>query len=256
MVSKRKRRRRLKKKFKILFISLPIVVAVVLLVIYGFRINNVNYTSDLNQFTSSEVKVYLDKKEIKNTLFFWLKDKLGKDKKIDLFEDYSVKFKSPFKVTITAYEKKLAGYIKDNKNYYYVDEDGRVLKTSTEKISDIPKITGLEYNKLVMYEIIDVKDEKAMAALLKVVSLSKDYKFDIKRFDVSKTHEVSLYIKKIQVELGKEANMPQKIQAFNDLYDNVIKYEGVLNMKRLSSDQSYTLEKGKKTKKNKKQKKN
>ena len=99
-----------------------------------------------------------------------------------------------------------------------------------------------------MYEIIDVKDEKAMAALLKVVSLSKDYKFDIKRFDVSKTHEVSLYIKKIQVQLGKEANMPQKIQAFNDLY--------VLNMKRLSSDQSYTLEKGKKAKKNKKQKKN
>ena len=50
--------------------------------------------------------------------------------------------------------------------------------------------------------------------------------------------------------------MDKKIQAFNDLYDNVVKYEGVLNMKRLSADQSYTLKKAEKTKKNKKEKKN
>lgn len=252
MVSKRKRRRRLKKKFKILFISLPAIAAVVLLIVFGFRLNTVKLTSDLNQFTASEVKAYLDKKEVKNTLLFWLKDKIGKDENIDLFEEYSVKMNSPFKVTITAYEKKLESYIKDNKTYYYIDDDGRVLKTTTEKISDIPRVTGLKYNKLALYEIVDAKDEKALSALLKVVSLTKDYKFEIKRFDVSETQEVSLYIKKLQVQLGKETNMEEKIQAFNEFYDNAVKYEGVLNMKRLSSDQRYTLEKAEKTKNKKK----
>lgn len=256
MVSKRKRRRRLKKKFKILLVSLPVIAAVVLLIVFGFRLNTVKVTSDLNQFTATEVKTYLDKKEVKNTLLFWLKDKIGKDEKIDLFEDYSVKMNSPFKVTITAYEKKLEGYIKNNKNYYYIDDDGRVLKITSEKIKGIPKITGLEYDKLAMYEVVKAKDEKALSALLKVVGLAKEYKFDIKRFDVSKEREISLYIKKIQVQLGKEANMEEKVQAFNDLYDNVIKYEGVLNMKRLSADKSYTLKKAEKSKKNKKSKKN
>lgn len=255
MVSRRKRRRRLKKKFKILLISLPVIAAVVLLIVFGFKLNTVKVTSDLNQFTASEVKAYLDKKEVKNTLLFWLKDKIGKDEKIDLFEDYSVKINSPFKVTITAYEKKLAGYIKDNKIYYYIDDEGRVLKTTSEKISDIPKVTGVEYNKLTMYEIVDAKDEKAFSALINVVRLTKDYKFEIKRFDVSKTQEVSLYIKKLQVELGKETNMAEKIQAFNEFYDNAIKYEGVLNMKRLSTDQKYTLKKSEDTKKNKNKKK-
>lgn len=256
MLSKRKRRRRLKKKFKILFISLPVVAVLVLIIIFGFRLNTVRVTSDLNQFTASEVKTYLNKKEINNTLLFWLKDKIGKDENVDLFEEYSVKINSPFKVTITAYEKKLEGYIKDNKNYYYIDDDGMVLKATSEKIKGIPQITGLEYDNLELYKKIKVKDEKALSALLKVISSAKEYKFEIKRFDVSQSREITLYIKKIQVQLGKEANMDSKIRAFNDLYDNVIKYEGVLDMKRLSADQSYTLKKTEKAKKNKKPKKN
>lgn len=256
MVSKRKRKRKLKKKFKILFMSVPIIAAIVLIVVFGFKLNSVKVVSDLNQFSNAEVKAYLDKKEINNTLFFWFKDKIGKSYQIDLFEDYSVKINSPFKVTITAYEKKLEGYIKEDKSYYYIDDEGMILKTTSEKISDVPKITGLEYDKLELYKTVKPKDEKALRVLLKVIKATKEYKFEIKRFDVSKEQEITLYIKKIQVQLGKEANMDKKIQAFNDLYDNVIKYEGVLNMKRLSTDKSYTLKKTENTKKNKKQKKN
>lgn len=256
MVSKRKRRRRLKKKFKILFISLPVIVAVVLLIVFGFRLNMIKVESDLNQFTESEVKSYFNKKEINNTLLFWLKDKIGKDEKVDLFEEYSVKMNSPFKVTITAYEKKLEGYIKDNKVYYYIDDEGMVLKTTTEKIKGVPQITGVEYDKLELYKKVNAKDTKSLKVLLKVIGLTNSYEFDIKRFDVSKTQEITLHIKKIQVQLGKEANMDKKIQALNEFYDNAIKYEGVLNMKRLSADQRYTLKKTEKTKKSKNKKKN
>lgn len=252
MVSKRKRRRKLKKKFKILFMSVPLIAAIVLIIIFGFQLNSVKVVSDLNQFSNAEVKAYLEKKEISNTLFLWFRDKIGKDYTIDLFEDYSVKMNSPFKVTITAYEKKIEGYIKVDKKYYYIDDGGMILKTTSEKISNIPRITGLEYEKPELYQKIKPKDEKALSVLLKVIRSAKEYKFEIKKIDVSKNQEITLYIKKIQVQLGKEANMDKKIQALNDLYDNVIKYEGVLNMKRLSADQSYTLKKTEKTKKSKK----
>lgn len=255
MKSRRRRRRKLKKGFKILFMSIPVIAILAVILIFGFRLHTVKVSSDLNQFTESEVKAYMDEEKINNTLFFWLQSKIGKTRQMDLFEEYSVSMNSPFTVTITAYEKKLRGYIKDNGVYYYIDEDGRVLKKSEKKMKDIPKITGMEYNKLPLYNKIEAKDAKAFSALIKVIHSTEEYDFGIKEIQVSKEQEITLKIKKVRVQLGKESNMDKKIQAFNDLYDNVIRYEGVLNMKRLSADNSYTLKKTEKTQKNKKQKK-
>ena len=49
---------------------------------------------------------------------------------------------------ITGYEKKLQGYIKKDKLYYYFDENGTILKISDEKIKDIVPVKGLEATEL------------------------------------------------------------------------------------------------------------
>ncbi len=252
MKSRRKRRRKLKKGFKIFFISIPVIAVVVLILIFGFRLQKINYLSDINQFSTAEVKAYIDAKKIDNTLFFWLKNKVGMDEEIDLFEEYSVKMNSPFQVTITAYEKKLKGYMKENETYYYIDENGKVLKKTTEKIKNIPRIMGIEYDKITLYNTLTAKDGNAFSVLLKVINATEEYDFAIKRIKVSKTQEITLYIKKIKVELGKEYNLDKKLNAFNDFYEDAIKYEGTLNMKRLSTDGSYTFEKPEETTESKK----
>ena len=252
MESKRKKRRKLKKKLKMLFIMVPSVVAVVLFLIFFFKLQKVSVSSDLGQFSSAEVKSYMQNEGINNTLFFWFKSKIGKEEKLDLFEKYSVKMNSPFEVTITAYEKRLKGYIAEEKICYYLDESGTIFKKTSEKIKGVPKITGLKYEKLSLYKKIQTKDTKALNALLKVINSAKEYDFDIKRIDVSEEQEVTLYIKKLQVQLGKATNIERKLLKFNEFYDKAIGYEGVLNMKRLSPDGNYTLEQPTKEEKNKK----
>lgn len=253
---RRKRKRKLKKGFKIFLISILVIAVIVLIIVFGFQIKTVKVSLDLNQFTETEVKAYMDAKKIDNTFVFWLRNKLGLSEKIELFEQYSVKMNSPVKVTITAYEKKFKGYINNDGIYVYFDDTGRILKKSTEKIKSIPKITGIDYNKLDLYEIINAKNKKALDTLLNVTSAIEEYDYNVKKIHISQNLETTLFIKKLQIQLGKENNLDRKLTAFNDMYSNVINMEGVLNMKRLSSDGSYTLKTEEETSKNENQNKN
>ena len=83
----------------------------------------------------------------------------------------------------------------------------------------------------------------------------EEYAFDIKRIDISDKLETTLYIKNIQVQLGTDKNLDKKLSTLNDMYKSVIKYKGILNMKRVSTDGRYTLKKTEpKTQKGKKDK--
>lgn len=248
---KRKRKRKLKKQFKVLLITIPVIVCLVLLIIYAFQLKTVKVNLDLNQYTEKEVQTYIKSKEIDNTLLFWIKNKLGKSEKLDMFETYSVKINSPFKVTLDAYEKRLKGYIlKDDLRYYFNDE-GIILKITAEKISGVPKVTGIEYNKLELYKKIDAKNNESLKRLLVVCDAISDYEFAVKRIDILEKQETTLYIKKVKIMLGNDNNLNKKLQTLNDMYSNVIKAKGTLNMKHLNQEGVYTLKKEEETTKKK-----
>lgn len=240
---KRRRKRRLKKGFKILFLSIPVIAALALIVILGFQMKTVTVSSDLNQFTQNEVSGYLDSRGIGNTLVFWVKNKIGISEDLDLFEEYSVKLLSPSKIRIEGTERKLKGYITDNKMYCYFDKNGEILKISSEKLKNIPRLVGLKYKKISLYKKIEAEDDKVLTSLLTVVNAIEAYNYDVKKMVVNDEAETSLYIEKLQIDLGKTTNLDKKLKDLNDMYDKVIAYYGVLNMKHASEDGRYTIKK-------------
>lgn len=251
---KRRRRRRLRKGFKVLFIATPIIVALVFIVVYGFSLKSIETSLDLNQYTTEEVKAYLDNKKIDNTLLFWIKNKIGKSDDIELLSKYSVKMLSPSKVKIIGYENKLKGYVVENNVNCYFDRNGKVLKISSDKLKSIPKVEGLRYNKITLYQKIDMKKEKALNSLLTVVNSIEQYNYTIKKVIVNDSSETSLVMDKLQVDLGKTTNLDKKLKDLNDMYDEVKGYDGVLNMKIANEEGMYTIKKndnstGKKSKK-------
>lgn len=50
-----------------------IIVALILIGIFGFKLQSVTCTSDLDQFTDQEVNAYMSEQKIDNTLVFGLK---------------------------------------------------------------------------------------------------------------------------------------------------------------------------------------
>ena len=161
---------------------------------------------------------------------------------------------SPSKVKIIGYENKLKGYVVENNVNCYFDRNGKVLKISSDKLKSIPKVEGLRYNKITLYQKIDMKKEKVLNSLLTVINSIEQYNYTIKKVIVNDSSETSLVMDKLQVDLGKTTNLDKKLKDLNDMYDEVKGYDGVLNMKIANEEGMYTIKKndnsaGKKSKK-------
>lgn len=237
------KKKRLRTWVKVVLVAIPIIAGIVCLIVFCFKLNDIHYTSDLNQFTKEEVKAYLDANEIDNSFTLWFRDLIGHEKKMDLFEDYDVSFESPTKLKFEAHEKQFKGYIKNDKQFYCFDEYGKLLKIANEKLKNKPKVKGLKITNANLYQKIGVTDKKQLDAVLQVANGVSDYDFVVKKIIVNKKREVSIVIKKVQVDIGTTTNLKKKLSDLNDMSNNLKKYKGVLNMRFVNNEGKYIMKK-------------
>ena len=240
------KKKRLRPWVKAVLVAIPSIAGIVCLIVFGFKLKDVTYTSDLNEFTKEEVKAYLDANDINNSFTLWFRDLIGHEKEIDLFEDYDVSFKSITQLKIDAHEKQFKGYIKNDKQFYCFDEDGKLLKIANEKLKNKPKVKGLNITNANLYQKIRVTNKKQFNAVLQVANGVDDYDFVVKKIIVNKNCEVTIVIGKVKVMLGTTTNLKKKLSDLNDMSKNLKKLKGVLDMRFVNNEGKYILKKTKK----------
>lgn len=242
----KKQKKRLRIWVKVVLVSIPVIAGIVCLIVFGFKLNYVSYKSDLNEFTAEEVKAYLDYDGRGNAFTLWLRDKIGQEPDLDLFEDYDVNLKGFDKVEIVAHEKQFKGYIKNDNQLYFFDEDGKMLKNTSDKIKGIPKVVGLNVTNANLYKKVGVTNKKQFNAVLQVANGVDDYDFVVKKIIVNKDCEVTIVIKNVQVMLGTTTNLKKKLSDLNDMSKNLKKLKGTLDMRFVNNEGKYILKKTKK----------
>ena len=240
------KKKRLRTWVKVVLVAIPVIAGIVCLIVFGFKLKDISYSSDLNQFTKEEVQACLKANDINNSFTLWFRDLIGHEKEMDLFEEYDVSFDSSTKLKIEAHEKQFKGYIKNDNQFYCFDEDGKLLKIANEKVKKKPKVKGLKITNANLYKKIRVTNEKQFDTALQVANAVDDYDFVVKKIIVNKDCEVSIVIKNVRVDLGKTTNLKKKISDLNDMYKNVKKYSGVLDMRFVNNEGKYILKKTKK----------
>ena len=240
------KKKRLRTWVKVVLVAIPVIAGIVCLIVFGFKLKDISYSSDLNQFTKEEVQACLKANDINNSFTLWFRDLIGHEKEMDLFEEYDVSFDSITKLKIEAHEKQFKGYIKNDNQFYCFDEDGKLLKIANEKVKKKPKVKGLKITNANLYKKIRVTNEKQFDTALQVANAVDDYDFVVKKIIVNKDCEVSIVIKNVRVDLGKTTNLKKKISDLNDMYKNVKKYSGVLDMRFVNNEGKYILKKTKK----------
>ena len=238
--------KRLRTWVKVVLVAIPVIAGIVCLIVFGFKLNDIHYTSDLNQFTKEEVQAYLDANDFNNSFTLWFRDLIGKEEEIDLFEDYDVSFESITKLKIDAHEKQFKGYIKNDKQYYCFDEDGKLLKIAQDKVKDKPLVKGMTISNANLYQKIKVTQPKQFNAVLQVANGVDDYDFVVKKIIVNKDCEVTIVIKNVQVMLGTTTNLKKKLSDLNDMSKNLKKLKGTLDMRFVNNEGKYILKKTKK----------
>jgi cell division protein FtsQ len=157
-----------------------------------------------SHYTEEELKEKIvTKKTDGNTILLYLRYKYGKVDSIPFVEDIDIKLVDKNTVKVQVYEKIITGCIEYMGGYMYFDKDGIIVESSGEKLEDIPFITGLSFNQMILYEKLEVQKDELFQVILNLTQLIHKFDLDIQTIQFNKNFEITLRCGNIKVSLGK-----------------------------------------------------
>ena len=133
-------------------------------------------------------------------------------------------------------EKKRAGCLLYNGKYVYFDKNGYALESYEKKYDDVPLVTGLKYDELVMQEKIPVKKEKVFSYLLELTTAIDKYNLPIDQIYIKEDGNALLISDKITVDLYNKKDIDIKISELAGMLKKVKGKSGTIDMKYFSED--------------------
>ena len=138
----------------------------------------------------------------KNPFVFLFRSKFKEHKQIPFIEKYEVKMITFTKFKVTVYEKSVIGYLKYMGECMYFDKDGIVVEVTTTELPGIAMINGIEFDHIVVNEMIPVKDKNTFDTILDITQMIDHYQIAVDNIYINKDLEITLYIGKVRIELG------------------------------------------------------
>ena len=236
-----------KKKNKVIIVVIFFAIfAIVIGILAIQRVDDSDILIEGNEkYTDEEIIDFIfNSKWDKNPFAIFYETKYGNQKTIPFVDKYDVKITSFHSIKITVYEKKIIGYVTYMGSNMYFDKDGTVVESSTKVLEGIPKITGLTFDSIVLYEYLPVGDKEVFNLILDTTQILQKYEIAVDKIYISNNKQVSLFIQNIKVELGTNKDLNDKIRTLNDILPNLSGLSGTLDIKEYSdSDSGYTFKK-------------
>ena len=209
----RRRKKRRKIGLYILLILILLIAAGVFIVMNVFTVENVVVEGN-ELYSSTQIEnMVLNDEYSWNSLYVDLKYRFVDIGEVPFVDTMEVSLDNPHTVHIKVYEKGMLGYLYINsigQNAYF-DKDGFVVETSTEVIDGVPKITGISCEEVVLYEKLQLENSDILRDLLNLTQTLKKYNLLPDEIQYDSNMEPVLYYGTIQVKIGSEDNLSQKV---------------------------------------------
>ncbi len=183
------------------------------------------YTSE--QITGELIKTKLDS----NSLYLYLKHQYFMDVRLPFVEKIDVKMTDTHTITVYVYEKMVAGCIEFMGQYMYFDKDGIVVESSSKRLTDIPVINGLKFNKIMLSEKLEVQKNELFDVIINLTQLIHKYELKVDKITFSSDYEVTLDCKDIRVLLGKKSTYDEALSELKNILAEAEGMEITLDMR-------------------------
>ncbi|ABX42833.1 cell division protein FtsQ/DivIB [Lachnoclostridium phytofermentans] len=201
-----------------LAILLIILIAVIVLFM-NFRLENV-IVEGSTRYTEEEIKNRLiTKKTDQITLFYYLRQRFSEPVSIPFVQKVVVSMENRNTIHVTVYEKMVVGCVEMMGSYLYFDMDGIVVESTKDKLEDIPQVTGLKFNKLVLHEKLEVQKEGLFETILNVTKLIKKNELPIDAMRFNSEYELTLTSDGIEVSLGRKEFYDEQLAALKNILE-------------------------------------
>ena len=234
---------RRRKKSKIFFGSLVGILVLTAVLIFGlFRVQEIAVEGNKNFSASRIEQAILQDGLCQNTLYLLWKYSDGNraESALPFLKGIEVKMLSPFKVKVKVYEKTAVGYTQALGKYIYFDRTGMVLETAQKIHEDVPLVTGLTVESVNLYERLATTDDEKFSVVLEVADMLNKEGLLPDEIRYSTKGELILIFGQLNVMMGTEGSMEEKVSVLNSILPNVEGKSGNLYMENYSS-QSQTV---------------
>ncbi len=157
----------------------------------------------------------------KNTLLFRLEQFRNGQTKIPYIESYDVVTEGKNTIRIQVYEKILVGCVKVMGQYLYFDKDGYVTESGGERLPGVPLVKGLEFDRIVLYEKLNIQKDELYDVILNITKLVQEYEIPAHSITFNGKGEVELDVGELTVALGKRTAYDLPIQKCADILPSV-----------------------------------
>lgn len=209
-----------RKKISSLVIALTtllIVFIAVIVLFMNFRLENV-IVEGTTRYTEEEIKNRLiTKKTDQITLFYYLRQRFSDPVSIPFVEKVDISVENRNTIHVTVYEKLVVGCVEMMGGYLYFDKDGIVVESTKERLEDIPQVTGLKFDKIVLHEKLEIQKEGLFETILNVTKLIKKFELPIDAMRFNSDYELILTSDGIEVLLGRKDFYDEQLGALKNV---------------------------------------
>ena len=154
-------------------------------------------------------------------------------------DQVNVDIKLTGELMLTVTQRKPIGYVPFSGTYLSIDKTGQVIdQTKSQALHNLPVIEGLEFDKFVLGEHLEVEGEDIIVAIVEIATLMEKYKLLDSgiRIDVGNPNKIHLYINSLDVIIGEINNLDKKIQWLCEIIEQ---YQmGILDLSNIDKGQA------------------
>ncbi len=228
----RKKKKRRRAGFYLFLFFVLLVGAGALVVTQVFTVEQVVVEGN-ELYDSSQIEsMILDDDYSWNSLYVYLKYRFKDIGEVPFVDTMEVSLDSPHTVHVKVYEKGMLGYLyisSIGQNAYF-DKDGFVVETSKETIAGVPKIMGISCDEVVLYEKLPLENDSVLRKLLNLTQTLKKYDLLPDEIQYDSHMEPVLYYDGIEVQMGSEDNLSQKVVRMSYILPQLSGLYGTLHL--------------------------
>ncbi len=220
----------------VVLILLVIIGGVIKYILDNYTVTNVYVTGNTHYSNDQIIDMVMDDRLSHNSLFLLMEYRNKSIENIPFIEKMDVDIISPDTVRINVYEKAVAGYISYLGRYMYFDRDGIVIESSFDRSETVPEVMGLSFDYVIMHEKLPVGNDKIFEEILDITQLLAKYDLRAERIFFDSEYNVYLYFDGIEVSLGTEDYIDEKIIQLRYILPDLNGKTGILEMKDFDED--------------------
>ena len=226
-----------RKLYRILIEAVAAVMILAALVFFvGFRVTKVQIEGN-QYYTDEEIKkMVLDAPNAGNSILVMMTKTEEKTKDAQMIDHVTIKRKNRNTIVVNVKEKQMVGCLEFQGQYVNFDRQGVIQIITEEQMEGVPLIDGLSVKSVKVGQKLKGINTKKLNTILSVGKMLEKSEQKPDRLVFNDMNQLVLYYRDVEVRLGSDENMDEKMNRLSGILSQLEGMEGILHLENITED--------------------